>query len=301
MSNEEKKLSRSRGVAAKTLFKAFKVLKEAGGSLSGKEVITEIEKKLELTDWEKERYGKTGYIRWQSILHFFTIDAVKAGFMRKKKGVWILTPEGEEAMRLGPVGLLNKASEMYRKWAEERKIAPIEEDSNPTEQQQAQKANLSQLEEKALAELKESIAGKNPYEFQDMVAALLRAMGYYTPFISPRGKDDGIDVIAYQDPLGTKSPKIKVQVKHRPEAVVSVQDVKGLIGSLNKAVDVGIFVTSGAFSSEAERFTRSSQTHVELIDFNRLVSLWQEFYAKLTDEEKNMLPLYPIYFLGSNE
>ena len=23
--------------------------------------------------------------------------------------------------------------------------------------------------------------------------------------------------------------------------------------------------------------------------------------AKLTDEEKNMLPLYPIYFLGSNE
>lgn len=301
MKNEEKKHSPVRELAEKTLFEAFKVLQKAGGSLPGRDVMTEVERRIELSNWDKERYKKTGYIRWQSTLHFYTIDAIKAGFMQKKKGVWTLTSEGEDALKLGPVGLLNKATELYRKWAEERKTVSTEEDSIPAKKQQAQKANLSQLEEKALAELKESIAGKNPYEFQDMVAALLRAMGYYTPFISPRGKDDGIDVIAYQDPLGTKSPKIKVQVKHRPEAIISVQDIRGLIGSLNKAVDVGIFVTSGAFSSEAERFSRSSQTHVELIDFNRFVSLWQEFYTKFTDEEKNLLPLYPIYFLGSNE
>ena len=40
---------------------------------------------------------------------------------------------------------------------------------------------------------------KNPYEFQDLVAALLRAMGYYTPFIAPKGKDGGVDIIAYRD------------------------------------------------------------------------------------------------------
>lgn len=44
---------------------------------------------------------------------------------------------------------------------------------------------------------------KEPYEFQDLVAALLRAMGYYTPFIAPKGKDGGVDIIAYRDPLGT--------------------------------------------------------------------------------------------------
>jgi predicted Mrr-cat superfamily restriction endonuclease len=38
-------------------------------------------------------------------------------------------------------------------------------------------------------------------------------MGYHTPFISPKGKDGGIDIIAYQDPLGLKTPRIKVQVK----------------------------------------------------------------------------------------
>lgn len=49
--------------------------------------------KIELTAWEQERYEKTGYIRWQSILHFYTIDCTKAGYLRKQKGVWYLTEE----------------------------------------------------------------------------------------------------------------------------------------------------------------------------------------------------------------
>ncbi len=36
-------------------------------------------------------------------------------------------------------------------------------------------------------------------------------MGYHTPFISPKGKDGGIDIIAYQDALGINKPRIKVQ------------------------------------------------------------------------------------------
>jgi restriction system protein len=36
--------------------------------------------------------------------------------------------------------------------------------------------------------------------------------------------------------------------------------------------------------------------HVELIDLDRFIALWQEFYPKLTDEDKAALPLVPIYF-----
>lgn len=35
-----------------------------------------------------------------------------------------------------------------------------------------------------------------------MEVFLPRAMDYYTPFIAPKGKDGGIDIIAYLDPLG---------------------------------------------------------------------------------------------------
>ncbi|RYY93388.1 MAG: Mrr restriction system protein, partial [Chitinophagaceae bacterium] len=31
------------------------------------------------------------------------------------------------------------------------------------------------------------------------------------------------------------------------------------------------------------------------------ISLWQQFYNDMNDEDKNLLPLHPVYFLGSNE
>jgi len=102
-------LSPSRRSAAKTLFETFKILKEAGGQLSGKQVIEKLRETVELTDWEKQVYEKTGYIRWESILLFFTIDAIKAGFLRKNKGIWYLTVEGYQAIKLGPVKLLETA------------------------------------------------------------------------------------------------------------------------------------------------------------------------------------------------
>jgi len=299
-----KKVSKSRQSATKTIFATFQILKEAGGEMRGKEVIDKIRERTEFTDWEKERYEKTGYIRWESILHFYTIDCSKAGYLQKEKGVWILTTEGEEAIKLGAENLLQSALKRYKVWAENNKplksenddIELIEEDET-----QQQKALLEQYEEIAIDGILEFIKSKNPYEFQDMVAALLRAMGYYIPHIAKRGKDGGIDIIAYSDPLGTKEPRIKVQVKHRPDAAISVDDIRQLTGVLSKNGDVGLFVTSGRYTSESERSSRESHKHIELIDFDRFVSLWQEFYPKMTDEDKNMLPLQPIYFLGVNE
>ncbi len=93
-------------------------------------------------------------------------------------------------------------------------------------------------------------------------------MGYYTPFVSPRGKDGGLDIIAYKDPLGTISPRIKVQVKHR-ESPASVHEVRQLMGLLQKDGDIGIFISSGGFTPDAKSTARSSNIHVELIDLNR--------------------------------
>jgi restriction system protein len=46
---------------------------------------------------------------------------------------------------------------------------------------------------------------------------------------------------------------------------------------------------------------RESREHIELIEFNRMTFLWQEYYQKMNDEQKNLLPLHPICFLISNE
>jgi len=82
-----------------------------------------------------------------------------------------------------------------------------------------------------------------------MVAVLLNAMGYHIAHISPKGRDGGIDIIAYTDPLGVKSPRIIIQVKHKPETKISSDDIQRLAGTMKRNTDVGLFVTSGGFSS----------------------------------------------------
>lgn len=298
-----KKLSKSLQSVKKTLYATFQILQENGGEMLGRDVITEIANRVSLTDWEKERYEKTGNIRWESILHFYTIDCMKSGFMQKEKGVWILTPEGEEAMKLGEDELLAKAKQGYMEWkASRKKEGPTDDTELPDDDLgQQQLALLQQYEQKALEGIQTYVNDKNPYEFQDLVASLLKAMGYYISFNAKRGKDGGIDIVAYSDPLGTKQPRIKVQVKHRPESAVSIDVVKQLVANLNKSGDVGLLVTSGRFTSDSERYSRESHVHIELINFEKFIQLWQEYYPKMSDEDKNRLPMYPIYFLGSNE
>lgn len=70
MDKELEKLAPSKRSAAKTIFAAFNILKESGGQLPGKQVFEKIRNSIQFTDWEKEVYEKTGYVRWESILSF---------------------------------------------------------------------------------------------------------------------------------------------------------------------------------------------------------------------------------------
>jgi hypothetical protein len=77
-------------------------------------------------------------------------------------------------------------------------------------------ATFEEAEETAWEQIRTHLAEMPPYEFQDLVAALLKAMGYHVLWVAPPGPDRGIDMIAHTDPLGTTSPRIKVQLKRTP-------------------------------------------------------------------------------------
>jgi len=305
-----KSVSRSKALGQKVIFTALQELKAAGGELPSREVTQRVRAKVKLDDWALQAYEKTGYVRWESILHFFSVDCVKAGFLLKKQGVWYLTPEGDEALKRGEERLLDVARNAYRKWRQEHpkesEPSHSEEEEEVTERedvvtQQEELAKIGQIEQTALEGLKGHIGAKNPYEFQELVAGLLRGMGYHTPFVAPRGKDGGIDIVAYRDPLGTESPRIKVQVKHRVGTPVAVTEVRQLMGLLQKSGDVGMVVSTGGFTSDARVTAREAHVHVELLDLERFISLWQEFYPRLTDEDKQLLPLRAILFAAPPE
>ena len=49
-------------------------LRDAGGQARLKELLQRAEPKLRLSDYEKEPYAKSGYIRWRAIVHFTTVQ-----------------------------------------------------------------------------------------------------------------------------------------------------------------------------------------------------------------------------------
>ena len=295
------KFSRTKACATKTLYAVMKEMSRRGGSMPAKELYPFVNENVELTDWEKEPAGKMQYIRWTNSFQFYSIDYQKAGFIVKKSGNWYLTPEGEAALKKTPEAVMNIANDAYHAWKKARDIEdnPDEEPTDNTAESDSS-MKLEQLESDAREGIKAFIASKDPYEFQDMVAALLRAMDYHTPFIAPKGKDGGIDIIAYLDPLGAKTPRIKVQVKHKPETSIGASEVRALSGVL-KAGDIALFVTSGTYSADARNAASGNDKFIRLIDGNDFIEMWQEYYDKMSDDDKNMLPLKRISFLGNNE
>ena len=293
----KKEYSLSFITAAKSLRAAMLILKKNGGEMTSRQLMEQVGKEVEFTEWEMETTSRGG-IRWQNIYHFTSVDYVRAGYIIKKNGTWYLTPEGEKALSLPAEEVQLSAQAAYRKWRHENPTESSQEEEEVFEKETI--LNLEELEERALTGIREYIRKKNPYEFQDLVAALLRAMDYHTPFVAPRGKDGGVDVIAYVDPLGAKTPRIKVQVKHYPDNPIGVKEIRSLVGILRDG-DIGLFVTSGSFSPSAKQEAITSKEYVKLIDGDEFITLWQQYYAKMNDEDKNLLPLRRIAFLGSNE
>ena len=296
--------SKSYVTSAKTMFAAMNILSKNGGTMPIRILMQEIEKTVELSAWEKETLENTGNIRWQSNMHFTSVDYVRAGFLIKKKGNWTITPEGEEALKLGAEKLRDEVWKRYKAWyrgkektTDEKPATQPEEENDPAKETMIE---LETLEERAANGIREYLKNKNPYEFQDLVASLLKAMGYYIQSVAPRGKDGGIDIVAYTDPLGAKTPRIKVQVKHKPDTATGAADVRALLGIL-KSGDIALFVTSGTYSTDAKHAASSGDKFIRLIDGDEFIEMWQEYYDKMSDEDKNMLPLKRIAFLGNNE
>jgi restriction system protein len=140
----------------------------------------------------------------------------------------------------------------------------------------------------------------NPYDLQKLVAALLRAMGYHISWIAPPGPDKGIDIVAHNDPLGTTTPRIKVQVKRRADKI-NVDGLRSFMALLGEQ-DVGIFVSIGGFTSDAALEARTKETRkLTLVDLKTLVDLWVEHYDKVAESDRLFLPLRPIYYLAPSE
>lgn len=281
----------------------FEELVAKDGSAHGRDALAAVPKRVKLTEVERSA-NASGVARWETNVRWHTIDCVKAGYLQKENGYWKITDLGRQALKLPKGELIRTAARLYREWkaknGEGTGTAP--EAVTPPPPPKADDATLrseafERAEEDAREGIERHVHKLSPYEFQDLVSHLLRAMGYFVAHNAPPGPDGGVDLIVYKDPLGTVAPRIKVQVKHRKDVKVSVKEIRELHGLLH-ADEVGLMVSSGGFTSDAAREARASSKHVDMMDLERFVTLWQQHYDRTTEEGRAMLPLAPVYFLA---
>jgi restriction system protein len=276
----------------------FEILARHPDGLQVTEVLKELEASVPPTPFEASTYPNRPQVRrYEKIVRFSTIPAVKSGWLVKNKGLWSLTDEGRKALESfpDPEALMRESVRLYQAW---KKTRPEPDEEADAEEETVEAATTwEEAEDSAWSEIRSYVGQMPPYDFQHLVGALLRAMGYYVLWDAPVGPDGGIDLIAHSDPLGTANPRIKVQVKRRADKIDAdgLRSFMALLGD----DDVGIFISVGGFKSTAEREARTQERRrITLIDLNRLVSLWIEHYEKLPEADRRFLPLRPIYFLA---
>lgn len=146
---------------------------------------------------------------------------------------------------------------------------------------------------KSVEFIKDKVSQLGWDEMQELVAGVLRAMGYKTR-VSPSGSDRGKDIVASKDGLGFEDPRIVVEVKHR-QAAMGSQEIRSFLGGRHDG-DKGLYVSTGGFTKEARYEAERARIPVTLIDLDDLVKVMLEHYEGMDIETQRLVPLRKIYW-----
>lgn len=280
---------------------AFHVLLEHGEPLPAKEVLSRLECRVSLTDKEREDYPSSpGTRRFEKAVRFATIPFTKAGWLRKDRGDWSITPEGETALLLhtDPAEFARAALREYRAWDEARQVG-VEETTKARQRWRKHRLPLSLWrKQRRRPRVTSPTTSRRSAPTSSRICAVIcwRPWDTTSVFTAPPGADHGIDLVAHNDPLGTSTPRIKVQVKRRRDSV-GVEEMRAFMALLGTN-DVGIYISLGGFSGPAAVLVRSQENRmVTMVDRKMLLSLWEENILRIFDAGRTLLPLRPVYYL----
>jgi len=152
---------------------------------------------------------------------------------------------------------------------------------------------LDDIEEQALERIKDRVGELTWEDMQQLVAGILRAMGYKTQ-VSPHGSGRGKDIIASPDGFGFEHPRIVVEVKHRKEQMGS-QEIRSFLGGRHSD-DRGLYVSTGGFSKDAQYEADRASIPLALWTLDHLVRALIEHYENTDAQTKRIIPLKRLYW-----
>ena len=179
----------------------------------------------------------------------------------------------------------NASTEMLRLFAGE--------DQTPQSAETDSSQILQEYIDKSDEFIGDQIAKLDWDQLQELVAGIVRAMGYRTKVSKP-GPDRGVDVFASPDGLGLEEPRIFIEVKHR-EGTIGAQGIRSFLGGRRDG-DRCLYVSTGGFSKEARYEAERSQIPLTLIAMPELRALFVDYYESLDSEIRALVPLRKVYW-----
>lgn len=170
---------------------------------------------------------------------------------------------------------------------------PAQAKNESSLEEEDEEQQLDNIKEQSKEFIKDRISKLDAYELQDLVAGVLRAMGYKTRVSAP-GTDRGVDILASPDGFGFEQPRIVVECKHRRGAMGS-QEIRSFLGGRHKD-DKGLYVSTGGFTKDARYEAERASIPVTLMDLDQLVDAVIEHYEEMDTETRVLLPLVKLYW-----
>jgi restriction system protein len=211
----------------------------------------------------------------------------KAGLLdTPKRGVVVITPEGQNVLRQNPSSIDTKFLRRYPSFLEFQNASRNEEEDVSANSEELSSQTPEENLELAYLKIRKSLAQElitrvldlSPSFFERLVVDLLVKMGYGGS-IKDAGKaigksgDEGIDGTIKEDKLGLDI--IYIQAKRwQPGNIIGRPELQKFVGALaGQGAKKGIFITTSAFTREALDYSPKNETKIVLIDGVQLAQL----------------------------
>jgi len=251
-------------------------LREAIEGLAGKFGLTDAERKELLPSGQQPTFDNR--VAWARtyITKAVLLDSPRRGYFR-------ITQRGRDVLTKKPTEINVKFLEQYPEFIEFRaKRNEPKEEAHTSEAENLQtpgevlESAYQKLREDLSAELLNTVKECSPAFFERLVIDVLVKMGYggsrkEAGKAIGRSGDEGIDGIINEDRLGLDV--IYIQAK-RWQAPIGRPEIQKFAGALQgHRANKGIFITTSAFTREAEDYVAKINSKIVLIDGEQLAQL----------------------------
>lgn len=153
----------------------------------------------------------------------------------------------------------------------------------------------------AQSELASHIARMEQNQLVQLVAAAMRGMGYATIFEPAEDRGALPEIRAFPRPdAGLQLPGVRVLVRPADMPPMTARDLSERQALLTNSGDLGVVVSVAGFAAGAIEGLSAAGARIEMVDLEGLLEIWLTYYEGLSEPDRALLPLMPVWFLAGD-